>query len=221
MIRTSVFAAALSACCLSHADVITISDTTFLDSDWSVHESTFNVAGSTSSATQAVGSGYTGNARLAGNAVVGGGGGIYGINILQAQSWNGWTAIEDLSFSIRARRDNGLQAFGFAVEQGGKRWLAGYFLNTFTYDLYTVAVTSADFVLPYGVDPTSQAEHPDFSAGAAPIRFGFYIANSSTMWGYSTSGYYSDFSVSFVPAPGVAGAIAAAMVGMVRRRRGR
>lgn len=219
MYRYAVVALTVFVSSVSRADLITISDTTFLDSNWALHESTYTVAGSTSWAEQSVGNGYTGNARRAGNAVVGGGGGIYGINIFQAQSWNGWTAIQDLTFSIRARREDGLQALGFAVEQGGKYWVAGYFLNTFSYDLYTAAVASSDFTAPYGTEPGTQPEHPDFSAGAAPIRFGFYIANGSTTWGYTTSGFYSDFSVSFVPAPGAVGVIAAAGLGIVRRRR--
>lgn len=212
---TALAAVATSA----HAGLIV--DTAFNDADWTLHQSAFFAPGSSASASQAIGAGYTGSARRAANSLAGNLSGIYGINVLASTGWDGSAALEDLTLSIYSRQEYGLQALGFAIEQGGSYWIAGYFLNTWSYSLYETSATAADFVVPYGVDPSSQAANPDFSAGAAPIRFGFYVANSSSAGGgaYGTSGLYSDFTVSFVPAPGVLGAFAVAGVAGFRRRR--
>lgn len=207
--------AALAGSQLCHANFI--SDTTFNDSDWFVHESYFLNPGSSSAASQLLGGGFTGNARVVQNSISPGGG-IYSINIYSAYTWSASAAITDLTMSIQAASLSSLQAFGFAVEQGGKYWLAGYQLTTPSYAVYTLSLTAADFGTPYGVDPSSQPTTPDFSGAGAPIRFGFYTGNSSTIAPYSTAAAYSDFTVSFVPAPSTAGVLALAVLGTRRRR---
>jgi hypothetical protein len=211
----AVSLATLAGSQLCHANFI--SDTVFNDSDWFVHESYFYTPGSSSVASQAVGSGFTGNARVVQN-MISPGGGIYSINIYSAYTWNASAAITDLTMSIEARSVSSLQAFGFAIEQGGKYWLGGYQLTTPSYAVYTLSLTAADFVPPFGIDPASQPVAPDFSGAGAPIRFGFYTGNSSTGTPYSTIASYSDFTVSFVPAPSAAGALALAALGARRRR---
>lgn len=207
---------ALAAPSICRAELV--ADTTFNDSNWFLHESLYFNPGSSSTASQSVGGGFTGNARFVGN-TLSGGGGLYSINIYSAYSWTGSTPLTDLSMSIQARSDGYLQAFGFAIEQGGKYWVAGYQLTTPSYAAYTLSLTAADFGTPYGVDPASQPAAPDFSGTGAPIRFGFYTANSSSGSAYSTGALYSDFTVSFVPAPSAAGALALAALGARRRRR--
>jgi hypothetical protein len=98
--------------------------------------------------------------------------------------------------------------------------VAAMLVNTFSYELYALNLAASDFTSPFGADPASQPTHPDFSAGSAPIRFGFHVANSSApgAGAYSTIGDYSDFTVSFVPAPGVATLLA--LAGLRGRRRG-
>lgn len=212
----AVSLATLAGSQLCHANFI--SDTTFNDSDWFLHESYFLNPGSSSAGSQSLGSGFTGNARVVQN-MISPGGGIYSINIYSAYTWSASAAITDLTMSIQARSVSNLQAFGFAVEQGGKYWLAGYSLTTPTYAAYTLSLTAADFGTPFGVDPSSQPATPDFSGAGAPIRFGFYTGNSSTIAPYDTAASYSDFTVSFVPAPSAAGALALAALGARRRRR--
>lgn len=211
----AVSAFSLAASQLCHAELI--SDTTFNNADWFLHESTFLNPGSTSSAEQSSGNGFTGNARLVSN-TISSGGGIYSVNIYSAYSWTGSEAITDLTMSIQAFGINSLQAYGFAIEQGGKYWLAGYALTNPYYAPYTLSLTAADFSTPYGVDPSSQPTNPDFSGSGAPIRFGFYTGNSSTGTPYVTGALYSDFTVSFVPAPSAAALLGLAAFGARRRR---
>lgn len=204
--------------CASLARAATISETTFDDADWFMHQSTYYVPGSTSSASQAVGAGYTGNARYVVNGLSGGGG-IYGISIYSPFAWSGSVPLTDLTMSIRARSGGYLQAFGFGIEQGGNYWVGGYSLTTSAYDVLTLNLAATDFITPFGVDPATQPVNPDFSGGGAPIRFGFYTANSSSGSAYGTAGYYSDFSVSFVPAPSALGLLAITPLVAHRRRR--
>jgi hypothetical protein len=80
---TAAFALAAPA----GADVLV--DTTFNDADGALSISTHFNPGSVSEATQAVGAGLTGNARQVSNAIAGFGSGLYSLNILTAQGWDG------------------------------------------------------------------------------------------------------------------------------------
>ncbi len=215
----AAIAAAFASGAGAGADVI--ADTTFNDSDWTMSISTFYNPGSVSGATQAVGAGFTGNARQVSNAIAGFGSGVYSFNILTTQGWDGGFDLPDVSFSMRTRSIQSIQACGFAIEQGGSFWVAEYFITGGDWDLRALTATAADFDRPFGVDPSSQAEHPDFSAGAAPIRFGFYAGNSSSPSGgaYNTMALYSDFSVSFVPTPATLAVFGLAGAARSRRRR--
>jgi hypothetical protein len=149
------------------------------------------------------------------------GSGINSISIFLPQGWDGSEPLEQLTMSIHARILYSGQQLGFAVEQGGRFWIAGLFSNTASWELYTMALTATDFMLPFGVDPASQAAHPDFAAGAAPIRFGFHATNTTLPnWGGGYAmGRYSAFSVSFVPAPGVLAVLGGVALGRQRRTR--
>lgn len=217
--RPSVPLAAATAVLASTAGADVITDTTFSNADWALSISTYFNPGSVSEANQAVGAGFTGNARQVSNAVAGFGSGLYSLNILTTQGWDGGFDLPTVEFSMRTRQVQYVQACGFAVEQGGDFWIAGSFLTGTDWDLRTLAATAVDFTRPFGVDPSSQAEHPDFTAGAAPIRFGFFVANSSSPSGgaYGTIGMYSDFAVSLVPTPATLAAFG--VLGLVQSRR--
>ncbi len=122
--------------------------------------------------------------------------------------------LTDLSFSVDSRYDDYLQAIGFVVEQGGNFWLAGYWINTPSWQTYSIAnPVVADFSrLTLAQDFT-----PDFSASGAAIHFGFAAANSSTGYGYNTTGFYDNFRVDFVPAPGAIALLGLSAVAARRR----
>ena len=136
------------------ADVLV--DTTLNDADWALSISTSFNPGSVSEASQAVGAGF--------------GSGLYRLNILTTQGWNGGIDLPEVTFSMRTRSIANIHACGFAIEQGGSFWVAEYFITGADRDLRTLTASAADFDRPFGVDPSSQAEHPDFTAGAARSR---------------------------------------------------
>ncbi len=77
---------------------------------------------------------------------------------------------------------NGQQSCGFALRQGGVVYYGPSFLNATTPSTWVtttqLALTAANFdALAPGV------QHPDFSAAGAPIQFGFFRANSTSVGG--------------------------------------
>lgn len=219
--RACTFAVAIATCfgTLScHATLIT--DNTFSLADWSLHQATYGGSESWTNASVDGSPGYEGNARVIELNVAGDGSGINGISIFSPEGWDGTAPLEQLTMSIRARQLYSGQQLGFAIEQGGKYWIAGLFSNTYDWELHTMNLTAADFTRPFGVDPSSQPAMPDFSEGAAPIRFGFHAtAISLPGWGGQYSiGRYSAFSVSFVPAPSAAVLLGVAAFHARRRR---
>jgi hypothetical protein len=217
-LTTAVALATLSGGAFCHANLIT--DNTFNLTDWSLSEATYGGSGSWARASVDGLPGYEGNARVIELNVAGSGSGINGISIFSLEAWDGTAPLEQLTMSIRARALYSGQKLGFAIEQGGKYWIAGLFSNTSDWDLYTMNLTAADFTRPFGVDPSSQPAMPDFSEGAAPIRFGFHATTISLPgWGEQYNiGRYSAFSVSFVPAPPAAAIIALGAICSRRRR---
>jgi len=217
-LATAVAIATLSGGAFCHANLIT--DNTFSLTDWSLSQATYGGSGSGTDASVDGSPGYEGNARVIELNVAGDGSGINGISIFSPEGWDGTAPLEQLTMSIRARQLYSGQHLGFAIEQDGKYWIAGLFSNTPDWDLYTMNLTAADFTRPFGVDPSSQPAMPDFSEGAAPIRFGFHAtAISLPGWGEQYNvGRYSAFSVSFVPAPAAAALLGLAAFGARRRR---
>jgi hypothetical protein len=203
------------------ASAALITDNTFDLANWSLSDATYGSPGSYSSASVDGSPGFEGKARVIQNYTADDGSGINSISIFLPQGWDGSKPLEQLTMSIHARILYSGQQLGFAVEQGGRFWIAGLFSNTASWELYTMALTATDFMLPFGVDPASQAAHPDFAAGAAPIRFGFHATNTTLPnWGGGYAmGRYSAFSVSFVPAPGVLAVLGGVALGRQRRTR--
>ena len=83
--------------------------------------------------------------------------------------------------------------------------------NTFS----SVGLVAGDFVNFSGGGPI------DFSAGGAPIRFGFVVANAAPDQAYSNTVIYDNFSVTIhtVPAPGVGAALGLVWLIASRRRK--
>jgi hypothetical protein len=126
--------------------------------------------------------------------------------------------ISNLSFSIDTRFLDRLQAVSFMIGQGGHLWRVGYSLNTSgwtTWNFSNVDVSQNEAL-------TAGAPSMPNIVSGGPVTFGFASANSSGPggFGYSTSGLYDNFQVTFVPAPGAAGLALAAGL-LAARRRGR
>jgi hypothetical protein len=111
----------------------------------------------------------------------------------------------DYSFSVRMAPVTDPNAIGFALvlEQDGNYYSAGY--NVATSASWTrvsnTGLTANSFGLVYGSGPSL----PNFSAGAPPIRFGYYTSNSTGGSGcLVTNGGIDNFEV-VVVAVGIMG----------------
>jgi len=119
--------------------------------------------------------------------------------------------LSDLSLSIDTRYSDYLQAVSFIVEQDGYRWRLGYYINLSYWTTYQFAnPVDTDFAQ---LDSTSPLA-PNFVNGSS-LRFGIAAGNSSNVFGYSTTGFYDNFNVTYVPTP----AAALALLPLLRSRR--
>lgn len=206
----------------AQADV-TFSDTEFYDADWSVHTVGL-VTGGTSTGVQSSGGNpgfgraVTNNMNLFGT--------IYSLHAYGSTAATMYDAsasgaIGSVDFSIDAQWLAGIggQGEGIALGamQGSSLYYADYditgstgFWNTFT----SSGLVASDFVSFNGGGPI------DFSAGGAPIRFGFVVGNYAPDQAYFNTVIFDNFSVTIhtVPAP-AAGALL--LAGLVARRKRR
>jgi MYXO-CTERM domain-containing protein len=206
---------------------VSVVDQNFANSDWTLIARPYGPNGGGGSGAQVLtggtGPGAGSAARQITNQAGSGGSGSYNASIYTALVYDPAVSgpLTNLAISIDARYASGLSAIGGAVEQGGLVWFFDYQINTPGWQTFsfTSAVTGWYQINGGG---TLLGAGPDFSAGGAPMRFGFFTANGSSSggFGYANTGLYDNFALSFVPAPGAA----AAMVGLgaitaMRRRR--
>ncbi len=217
-----VVAVAVSTCALPAAAApVVISDAAFHSTDWALSSHGYGPFGGTGSAVQTA-AGRTGTGREVSNSCGPSFSGVANVSLYLGAVYVPATQgpLSELLFSIDTRFLDGLSAYGFAVEQAGTIWLAGYFLNTSVWQTTTLAPVAADYqAANFGVATTL----PDYSAAGAPLRFGFYSGNGSAAGaGYTRTSRFDNFTVAFVPAPGAAGFIAlgaASLATRTRRRR--
>lgn len=211
--------AALSVFCasLASATVVTISDADFAPADWNHTTVQFGPFGGAGSAGQTA-SGRTGTGWRISNVANPGGSGAWNASVYQPFTYNpAFAPITDLALSIDTRFVDTLQAVSFILQQGGHLWRIGYYLNTQSWT--TFALTNPQ---PSDFAPLTNGAPalPDLTTTGAPVKFGIAAGNSGTVGSYSTQGFYDNFSVTFVPAPGtIALAACAIAAARVRRRR--
>jgi hypothetical protein len=215
-------AAAAFALTGTAAHAAQIGDGTFNNSDWSL--TVFTNSASNVMASQAVAAGPHGSFRSVTDFDGDAGGSVQnslvlGANIYTAAEYNpaaqGALAALNMSIdSICPEPDGGCagdgQAYGFAVLQGGKVYLAGLPWDTGAANINQGWVTNAengltaaDFglvdVTPSGLpDAFSNSIenpniNPDFSASGGVIQFGFITGNSALNSGYIIASGYDNF----------------------------
>jgi hypothetical protein len=131
-------------------------------------------------------------------------------------------AITSIDWGIDARFVTGSlfgegQAIMLGLRQGNVNYVADYDVTGSGGQWNTFGATSlvvGDFTRLDGV-----AGSPDFSATAAPIRFGFVTGNSTTGGSYFTTVDYDNWFVRVVPTPGSLALAGLGGLMMVRRRR--
>ncbi|MBL8745189.1 MAG: hypothetical protein JNK58_02415 [Phycisphaerae bacterium] len=196
---------------------VEISDNTFNMSDWSHSAHQFGPFGGSGSIGQTP-LGRTGSGLEINNSCGPSFSGVWNAGLYLPFSYNPSAAgvpLTDLTLSIDSRHTGGLQAVSFVVEQGGEMWRVGYFINTPSWATYSIMDPMAADIVPLTAGAMGL---PDFSVSGGAIRFGIAAGNSSAGGsGYSTTGYYDNFQVLFVPSPATLpfGMVA---VGLLRRR---
>jgi len=240
------FAILFASTITSEAQAILFFDGTFTPSDWTLYTETL-VSGGTTTPSQVLAGGTPGAYRRIDNVVSGGGAGsgIWGFNINNNAIYDpsAGGAISEIDYEEDARAFQNAfgqgQATGPALRQNGKNYFAGGNITPpsqpwhngksfFTGGLITGPsqewhslslsdLNNADFGLLSDAN-----DHPDFSASANSILFGFYRANSTL----GTSGYALDGAIdnwkieaSVVPEPATILLFSSGLAGMLLRRR--
>ena len=222
--------AAMALCMLpvARAATMTVSDTVMSSVNWTEGYVTNGPAAGQSSTQQLTGgSGGDGPYRETLLTVPGGYTYLNVYHVSNSFTYNPATQgdILSLDFSIDYKTDGSTVGQGFVVAQGGNVWYGSY-----------IAIASSGQWLSRGSSgPLTaldfqgffDAARPDFSANGAPITFGYNTANSSTLYGYSTTSGFDNFSVTIthdpstapVPEPTMLSMLALSAIALARRRR--
>jgi hypothetical protein len=195
-----VSALCLALCAPAWADAV-LSDGTFAISDWTVSSFTYGPFGGSTSVSQS-GSGFPGQCRQMSNTAGDNLSGALHVNVYQPFTYSPAVegAIDSISFSIDSRYINGISSLGFIVSQNGVTWRAGYFINTPGWAAYFIVPQFADWI-PVTAPPNTV---PNLTAGGAPIKLGFWSANSSAQGpgtGYTNTGLYDNYSATIIRNP--------------------
>lgn len=218
-----ISAVATIAAVSSPATAQTVSDSTFLDADWALTQATAGNGGSSTAAQQLSG-GNPGafrnvtdvlNAAPPGSQTV-----VLSTSIYTPFTYNPAVsgAIGSINYSEDAACTAGCfgqgQSTGPALLQGGNRYILSSSQvitgPSLAWSNHTLnGLTAADFGL-VNVTPTTlfdSTQHPNFSAGGAPIQFGFFRANGTGVngGGYTLSAGIDNWQVTI--AAGVPAAI--------------
>jgi len=187
----------------AHAQTTTFTDATFLDADWTVTTQILNLGG-TSSGTQVATGGSTGSYRQIVNTLNSAIGQSFSNTVFAFHARAGATFSPSLSGGITGidysessiRITGGVQACGVALLQGGTIYYGPSFLNPSTFGVW--APTTQTSLLATNFDALAPGvQNPDFSVTAAPIQWGFFRANSTSVGGggSSTTGGIDNWSV--------------------------
>jgi hypothetical protein len=226
MAVASVTSAAMFGTDAGASIALNFEETQFAPSSWTDYQSSFGGSGSGSSFVQQAGQGLSGNALQVANVLRQGPSGLQSVVLFSGATWVNGVPITGLEMSVSAKGVSvAAQLYGFALEQGGLIWTTSgvsWTTEVGSFSTRISALSAANFVRSLGSDPASQPDNPDFGAGAAPITFGFFVANSSPSGSLSrsTEALYSNFSVTVVPAPGCLFLVAFAGVSRRSRMRG-
>ena len=199
------------------AVAVTVSDSTFLDTDWTLTQFTSGTGGSVTAA-QVLSGGNPGSFRNVTDTLTGGGtqSVVLGASIYAPFTYDPGVsgAIATLDYTEDAACTSGCfgsgQSTGPAILQGGNMYILGSTLITgpgTAFVNHTLnGLTALDFGLVSLTASTivDTTQHPDFSAGGAPIKVGFFRANGTGPGGigYALAAGIDNWQVSVVPTAG-------------------
>lgn len=199
----------------SWAGAVTFQDSEFLDQDWTVVELYYGTGGSWSASHSATG-GNPDAYRIV-NTVVNAAGSensaVWSFHFRTGAGYDpaasGPIASLDYAESAICSGPGGAagQATGPAIRQAGDIYYAqgiGTGNLGVWVEIEWLGVEATDFARVDG-SGVHDTQHPDFSAGGAPLEFGFVRANSQApgFGGYAKMGGIDNWSVTIVPDPAV------------------
>ncbi len=175
------------------AQTTTFGDATFLDADWTVTTETINLGGSVIG-NQVASGGTSGPYRRIVNTLnsaigFGFSNSVFGFHMRAGASFNPAvsgpiTSIDYSESSIRLAA--GVQACGVALQQGGVIYYGPGFLTPSTLNLW-VPTSQTGLTAAMFDAAAPGVQNPDFTMAGAPIQFGFYRSNSTSVGGGGSS----------------------------------
>jgi hypothetical protein len=185
----------LAAANSAAAAVVTIQDGTFANADWTTTVEILNAGGSVS-AFQVASGGNPGVFRRIENTLnsaigTGVSNTVYGFHRFAGGTYDPTVGGPILSINYAEdsqRISGGVQACGLAVRQGGVIYFGPAFLTPTAFG--TWATTTQAALVASQFDALAPGmQNPDFSVSGAPLEFGFFRANSTSVGGSGGTTY--------------------------------
>ncbi len=210
------------------ASIITFSDNTFNPSDWSLTTQTKG-AGGDASAVQKASGGNLGAYRQVTVDVIGSSDSeVYAFNLKNTATVAPASLGAIISLTYSEDRDTTGQEFGPAIQQGSNLYYAyagsgGTSGWQSTMMTFTPGAATNNLLTAFGTDMSSSV-HPDFSATALPMTFGFAAIDNSTASSFTAVSGYDNWAISVttnnaVPEPAGIGMLILTGLTLMRRPR--
>jgi hypothetical protein len=210
------------------ASIITFSDNTFNPSDWSLTTQTKGAGGNVTAVQQSSGGNPGAYRQVTVNVIGSSDSEVYAFNLKNTATVTPASTGAIISLTYSEYRNTTGQEFGPAIEQGSNLYYAyagsggtsGWQSNTVTF---TPGAATNNLLTAFGTDMSSSV-HPDFSANALPMTFGFAAIDNSTASSFTAVSGYDNWSIgvttnSPVPEPGSVSMLVLTSWALMRRPR--
>ena len=199
----AVLALLITSASTVRAQTATFNDGTFNPADWTVLTQVLNLGGSVAG-TQIASGGTSGPYRQIVNTLSSAAGqsfsnSVFGFHQRAGAVFTPGTSgqISSIDYSESSiRLAGGVQACGLALIQSGVVYYGPGFLTPTTFSVWAPTVQTGLTAAMFD-DLAPGVHNPDFSVSGAPIQFGFYRSNSTSVGGGggSTTGGIDDWTV--------------------------
>jgi hypothetical protein len=182
------------------ASIITFSDNTFNASDWSLTTQTKGAGGDANALQKASGGNPSAYRQVTVDVIGSSDSEVYAFNLKNTATVAPTSTGAIISLTYSEDRDTTGQEFGPAIEQGSNLYYAyagsggtsGWQSTTMTF---TPSAATNNLLTSFGTDMSSSA-HPDFSATALPMTFGFAAIDNSTASSFTAISGYDNWAIS-------------------------
>jgi hypothetical protein len=211
------------------ASIITFSDNTFNPSDWSLTTQTKGAGGNATAVQESSGGNPGAYRQVTVNVIGSSDSEVYAFNLKNGATVTPASTGAIISLTYSEDRNTTGQEYGPAIEQGSNLYYAyagsggtsGWQSNTMTF---TPGAATNNLLTAFGTDMSSSV-HPDFSANALPMTFGFAAIDNSTASSFTAVSGYDNWAISVttnnaVPEPaGIAMLLVVTSFSLLRRPR--